>query len=47
MNDALALKRVDEGIAMHGVTETAKDAADMALSKPGLSTIHDGTCTAL
>ena len=42
VNDSPALKRADEGIAVFGATYAAKAAADIVLTRPGLSTIVDG-----
>ena len=42
MNDALALKRADVGIAVAGSTDAARAAADIILTEEGLSTIVDG-----
>merc|ERR1711871_1191703 len=42
VNDAPALKRADVGIAVEGATDAARAAADIVLTKPGLSTIVDG-----
>ena len=42
VNDALALKRADVGVAVEGATDAAKAAADIVLTQPGLSTIVDG-----
>ncbi|AKB28213.1 Lead, cadmium, zinc and mercury transporting ATPase [Methanosarcina siciliae T4/M] len=39
VNDAPALKKADAGIAVSGATDAAKSAADIVLTKPGLSTI--------
>ncbi|KKG10304.1 plasma-membrane proton-efflux P-type ATPase [Methanosarcina sp. 2.H.A.1B.4] len=39
VNDAPALKKADAGIAVAGATDAAKSAADIVLTKPGLSTI--------
>ncbi len=42
VNDAPALKKADAGIAVSGATDAAKSAADIVLTKPGLSVIIDG-----
>jgi H+-transporting ATPase len=42
VNDAPALKKADTGIAVTGATDAAKSAADIVLTKPGLSVIIDG-----
>lgn len=42
VNDAPALKRADVGIAVQGATDAARAAADIVLTKPGLSTIITG-----
>jgi H+-transporting ATPase len=39
VNDAPALKQADVGIAVSGATEAARSAADLVLTKPGLSVI--------
>ncbi|VVB57360.1 Copper-exporting P-type ATPase B [uncultured archaeon] len=39
VNDAPALKEADAGVAVEGATEVAKSAADLVLTKPGLSVI--------
>jgi H+-transporting ATPase len=39
VNDAPALKKADAGIALSGATDAAKSAADIVLTKPGLSVI--------
>ena len=39
VNDALALKRADVGIAVQGATNAAQAVADIVLTEPGLSTI--------
>ncbi len=41
VNDAPALKKADAGIAVAGATDAAKSAADIVLTKPGLSVIVD------
>jgi H+-transporting ATPase len=41
VNDAPALKKADAGIAVAGATDAAKAAADIVLTKPGLSVIID------
>ena len=41
VNDAPALKKADAGIAVAGSTDAAKSAADVVLTKPGLSVIID------
>ena len=41
VNDAPALKRADAGIAVSGATDAAKSAADVVLTKSGLSVIID------
>jgi H+-transporting ATPase len=41
VNDAPALKEADTGIAVAGATDAAKSAADIVLTKPGLSVIID------
>jgi H+-transporting ATPase len=43
VNDAPALKKADSGIAVAGATDAAKSAADIVLTKPGLSVIIDAT----
>jgi H+-transporting ATPase len=42
VNDAPALKKANAGIAVKGATDAAKSAADLVLTKPGLSVIIDG-----
>jgi len=42
VNDAPALKRADVGVAVSGSTDAAKAAADIVLTKEGLSTIVHG-----
>lgn len=41
VNDAPALKKADAGVAVAGATDAAKAAADVVLTKPGLSVIID------
>jgi H+-transporting ATPase len=41
VNDAPALRAADSGIAVSGATDAAKSAADIVLTKPGLSVIID------
>jgi H+-transporting ATPase len=41
VNDAPALKKADAGIAVAGALDAAKSAADVVLTKPGLSVIID------
>jgi len=42
VNDAPALKRADVGVAVCGATDAARSAADIVLTKEGLSTIVHG-----
>ena len=42
VNDAPALKIADVGVAVHGATDAARAAADIVLTREGLSTIVDG-----
>ena len=41
VNDNPALKKADAGIAVEGATDAAKSAADIVLTRPGLSVIID------
>ena len=41
VNDAPALKKADAGIAVEGATDAAKSAAEIVLTRPGLSVIID------
>lgn len=41
VNDAPALKKADAGIAVAGAADAAKSAADIVLTRPGLSVIID------
>ena len=41
VNDAPALKQANVGVAVAGATDAAKQAADIVLTQPGLSTIVD------
>jgi len=41
VNDAPALREADAGIAVAGATDAAKSAADIVLTRPGLSVIID------
>jgi H+-transporting ATPase len=43
VNDAPALKKADAGIAVAGATDAAKSAAEIVLTRPGLSAIVDAT----
>lgn len=45
VNDAPALKRADVGIAVSGATDAARAAADIVLTREGLSTIVHGIIT--
>eukprot|EP00607_Mallomonas_marina_P008991 CAMPEP_0182417028 /NCGR_PEP_ID=MMETSP1167-20130531/1463_1 /TAXON_ID=2988 /ORGANISM="Mallomonas Sp, Strain CCMP3275" /LENGTH=835 /DNA_ID=CAMNT_0024590299 /DNA_START=102 /DNA_END=2606 /DNA_ORIENTATION=+ len=45
VNDAPALKRADVGVAVSGATDAARAAADIVLTKEGLSTIVHGIIT--
>lgn len=45
VNDAPALNRADVGIAVANATDAARSAADIALTKPGLSVIVDAIKT--
>ena len=42
VNDAPALKKADVGVAVMGATDAARAAADIVLTREGLSTIVDG-----
>ena len=42
VNDAPALKTADVGVAVNGATDAARSAADIVLTRDGLSTIVDG-----
>jgi H+-transporting ATPase len=42
VNDAPALKKADAGVAVSGATDAAKSAADIVLTKTGISVIIDG-----
>ncbi len=46
VNDAPALKQADFGIAVSGATDAARAAADIILTKPGLSVIIDAVSEA-
>ena len=46
VNDAPALKRADVGVAVCGATDAARAAADIVLTREGLSTIVDGITVA-
>lgn len=46
VNDAPALKRADVGVAVQGSTDAARAAADIVLTRPGLSTIVYAIITA-
>ena len=46
VNDAAALKRADVGVAVMGATDAANAAADIVLTKPGLSAIVTGMVVA-
>lgn len=46
VNDAPALKRADVGIAVQGATDAARAAADIVLTREGLSTIVEGILVA-
>jgi len=46
VNDAPALKRADVGIAVSGATDAARAAADIVLTREGLSTIVEGILVA-
>ena len=41
VNDAPALKKADAGVAVSGATDAAKSAADIVLTKTGISVIID------
>jgi H+-transporting ATPase len=46
VNDAPALKTADVGVAVNGATDAARSAADIVLTRDGLSTIVDGVVIA-
>jgi len=46
VNDAAALKRADVGVAVKGATDAANAAADIVLTKEGLSAIVTGLVVA-
>lgn len=45
VNDTLALKKVDIGIAVASATDAARSATDIVLTKPGLSVIINAAIT--